>query len=346
MARFRSRGCLLLLTACARASSAQDPSEDPADTAAHGSPADAALTRADRAGQDQTREEPDAADLPDGLANGPAGGPADAPAMPTPDADTIADAPPPEGPGDASAGSDSGEAPGIGGPARPCRWSFCESFEDVAAGAAPNPAVWTRNATDVAVATGRAARGSKSLHVGPLNGGSHYIHESKSFAATTSTFYGRMFLWVERFPLESPQPPTTVYHWDFFEASGQPDGGGFVVRLGGHNRASGELFLRLNIEPHSALPETGLFDKNFPLKAKRWYCIEWFLDGPNSEARFWYDGVERTDLHWQKTMPAYGFPSVFRSMNFGWYEHQGAKTPYELYIDEIVLDSKRIGCAE
>jgi hypothetical protein len=205
--------------------------------------------------------------------------------------------------------------------------------------------VWSRNAPDVVVAKGRAARGSQALHVGPLKGGSHYINESKSFAATGPAFYGRMFLWVERFPVEKPQPPTTVYHWDFFEASGQPDGGGFVVRLGGHNRASGELFLRLNIEPHSALPETGLFDKNFPMQARRWYCVEWFLDGPNGEARFWYDGVERTELHWLKTMPAYVFPA-FRSMNFGWYEHQGTKTPYEAYIDEIVLDTQRIGCAE
>jgi hypothetical protein len=255
--------------------------------------------------------------------------------------------PDPDGgtPTDASGGAEPGQAPGIGGPPRPCRWKFCESFEETTAGTAPNPAVWTRNADDVVVANRRAARGSQALHVGPLKGGSHYINESKSFEATGPTFYGRMFLWIESFPVESPQPPTTVYHWDFFEATGQPDGGGFAVRLGGHNRASGELFLRLNIEPHSALPETGLFDKHFPLKTKRWYCIEWFLDGPKSEARFWYDGMERTDLHWQKTQPTYVFPA-FRSMKFGWYEHQGSRTPYEAYIDEIALDTERIGCTE
>jgi hypothetical protein len=332
MARLRGSVCLLLLTTCARVSSPQRGS-DPADTGSDQSPADATVTRADRTASDQPRTNFDA-------------GLADAPGALTFDAATKADALASEiAAGDASAGGDDGEAPGIGGPARPCRWKFCESFEEVAPGGAPNAAVWTHNANDVVVATGRAARGTQSLHVGPLNGGSHYIHESKSFAATGPAFYGRMFLWVERFPVESPQPPTTVYHWDLFEASGQPDGSGFVVRLGGHNRASGELFLRLNIKPHSALPETGLFDKNFPMKAKRWYCIEWFLDGPNSEARFWYDGVERTDLHWQKTMPAYPFPA-FRSINFGWYEHQGTKTPYEVYIDEIALDSQRIGCLD
>lgn len=327
MARFRCGGWLLLLATCARASPGPADAPD-ADSPEPGT--DAALTPVDRPPQ-----APGPTDLGAGLADA-------APVLPFDAAG--ADLPPAVAPGDAGTG-DAGETPGIGGPARPCRWKFCESFEGVAAGAAPDPAVWTRNANDLVVATGRAARGNQSLHVGPLNGGSHYIHESKSFTATGPVFYGRMFLWVERFPVESPQPPTTVYHWDFFEASGQPGGGGFVVRLGGHNRASGELFLRLNIEPHSALPETGLFDKNFPMKARRWYCIEWFLDGPNSEARFWYDGVERTDLHWQKTKPDYVFPA-FRSMNFGWYEHQGTKTPYEAYIDEIVLDTERIGCLQ
>jgi hypothetical protein len=331
---------LLLLATLACAAPAQAPAEETADVAdagSHEARPDAAMTRGDRAAPEQPQTVLDAAV------------PADAPAVIAVDAAVIADALAPEDPPvDASVvGGDAAEAPWIGGPPRPCRWKFCESFEDVADGAAPNPAVWTRNANDVVVATGRPARGTKSLHVGPLNGGSHYVRESKSFDGTgAAAFYGRMFLWVERFPVESPQLPTTVYHWDFFEASGKPDGSGFVVRLGGHNRASGELFLRLNIEPHSALAETGLFDKNFPMKAKRWYCIEWFLDGPNNEARFWYDGVERTDLHWQKTKPEYVFPTAFRSMNFGWYEHQGTKTPYEVYMDEIVLDSQRIGCAE
>jgi len=324
--RFGALGYLLLLAACQAGAPARAPSDpDTGETIA-----DAAVTRADQdAGQDRYRQEVDAAPPDD------AGTELDALASP----DLLAAS------GEVRAEAGPEEAPGIGGPPRPCRWKFCESFEDGAVEGAPNPAVWTRNASDVVVARGRAARGSQALHVGPLKGGSHYITESKSFQATGPTFYGRMFLWVESFPVESPQPPTTVYHWDFFEASGQPDGGGFAVRLGGHNRASGELFLRLNIEPHSALPETGLFDKNFPMKAKRWYCIEWFLDGPNSEARFWYDGVERTDLHWVKTKPEYTFPA-FRSMKFGWYEHQGSKTPYEAYIDEIVLDTERIGCTE
>jgi hypothetical protein len=128
------------------------------------------------------------------------------------------------------------------------------------------------------------------------------------------------------------------------QAAARADGGGFAVRLGGHKRVTNDLWLRLNIEPHSALAETGLFDKVFPQKAQRWYCVEFYLDSAKNEARFWYDGVERTDLHWQNKMPAYDFPDI-QSLAFGWAEYQGTKTPFEAYIDEIALDPQPIGCA-
>jgi hypothetical protein len=31
-------------------------------------------------------------------------------------------------------------------------------------------------------------------------------------------------------------------------------------------------------------------------------------------------------------------------MTFGWAEYQAAATPWEIWIDEIAIDSKRIGC--
>ena len=259
---------------------------------------------------------------------------ADAPADPVDDAGTPA---PP--------GGDAG-APATGGPALPCKFQFCESFEGVASGAPADPAVWTSTSPDLVVSSERAARGKQSLHVPPINGGNKYIRQSKSFSmpGLASAFYGRMFLWVERFPLENPADNgKTVYHWTTVQATSKADGSGFSVRLGGHKRVTNALWLRLNIEPHSALAETGLFDKVFPLQAQRWYCVEFYLDSVKNEARFWYDGVERTDLHWQNTMPAYDFPD-FQSLAFGWAEYQGTKTPFEAYIDEIALDPHPIGC--
>ena len=241
---------------------------------------------------------------------------------------------------------DGGGAPATGGPALPCKFQFCESFEGVPSGSPADPAVWTSTSADLVVSSERAARGKQSLHVPPINGGNKYIRQSKSFSmpGMASAFYGRMFLWVERFPLENPADNgKTVYHWTTVQAAAKADGSGFAVRLGGHKRVTNALWLRLNIEPHSALAETGLFDKVFPQKAQRWYCVEFYLDSAKNEARFWYDGVELPDLHWQNTMPAYDFPD-FQSLAFGWAEYQGTKTPFEAYIDEIALDPHPIGC--
>jgi hypothetical protein len=288
-----------------------------------------------------------------GSAGGSGGAPAGPP--PSPDAAGAKDAPavldaPADGPA-ADAGTtapptgDAG-APVIGGPALPCKFQFCESFEGVPSGAPADPAVWTSTSADLVVSSERAARGKQSLHVPPINGGNKYIRHSKSFSMSGlgSAFYGRMFLWVERFPIENPADNgKTVYHWTTVQAAAKADGSGFAVRLGGHKRVTNELWLRLNIEPHSALAETGLFDKVFPQKAQRWYCVEFYLDSTKNEARFWYDGVERTDLHWQNKMPAYDFPDI-QSLAFGWAEYQGTQTPFEAYIDEIALDPNPIGC--
>src|SRR4051812_26523602 len=63
---------------------------------------------------------------------------------------------------------DDGAVPGLGGPPRPCKSQLCESFEGEE-GAAPDPMIWTRNNDGLVLSSKRAARGTKSLHVPPMN---------------------------------------------------------------------------------------------------------------------------------------------------------------------------------
>jgi hypothetical protein len=58
----------------------------------------------------------------------------------------------------------------------------------------------------------------------------------------------------------------------------------------------------------------------------------------------WLDGTERTALHWKSSVPGYSFPASIRQMSFGWAESHGINTPWEVWVDEIVLDTKKIGC--
>jgi hypothetical protein len=77
---------------------------------------------------------------------------------------------------------------------------------------------------------------------------------------------------------------------------------------------------------------------------KKWYCLELYYSLPNQEARIWVDGSERTALHWLSSVPGYTFPPSISYMSFGWAEAHGIATPWEVWLDEIALDTKKIGC--
>jgi hypothetical protein len=232
----------------------------------------------------------------------------------------------------------SGSTPMTGGDPKPCKFMLCESFEG-AEGAAPDPAIWSRQGAP-AISTKVAARGKSSLHIPPLTKGTEFIRETKTFPALAKGFYTRMFLWVEREPLEKP---AGLYHWTTIEASDNAGGGGRVLRLGGHIESEGTDWLRFNYNTH-VNGETGLSDKAAVLMQKKWHCLEAFFDTTGEEARFWLDGQERPMLHWKKNDAKFPFPPDIKSLAFGWAEYQPPQTPFELYIDEIAIDAKPIGC--
>jgi hypothetical protein len=234
-----------------------------------------------------------------------------------------------------------GGVPGLGGPARACKFQLCESFEGEE-GAAPDPQIWTRNNDGLTLSSKRAARGARSLHVPPMTGGQYFVRETRTFPAMNGAFYGRFYLWIERIPVEAP---ARLYHWTFLEGSdSDTDKGGWVIRLGGHHRANRLSLIRFNINTHTGEGEDGTADLINGFQPQQWYCIEFYFDTPNSEARFWINGVENTMLHWLKNRAgAYIFPTL-KTLRFGWAEYQGTRTPYESYIDEIAIDPHRIGC--
>jgi hypothetical protein len=257
----------------------------------------------------------------------------DAPVEASDEAAVISDAPTP--PPDAPPRVDGG-SPG-------CKFAFCESFENQAAGAPPDPAIWTRTSPDLVVDGTRAAHGgSRSLHVPPMKQGSHYIREKVTLATLGTSFYGRLFFWIEKQPVEIP---ATLYHWTLLEAEELDDFNmGKVLRLGGHIEGDGTNWLRFNFQTHMNPGETGLSDKKAVLSTGRWYCAEFYYSLPDNEARFWLDGVEDTTLHWKGPMGGYTFPTMLSWMSFGWAEYQASVTPWEVWIDEIAIDKNKIGC--
>jgi len=227
-------------------------------------------------------------------------------------------------------------------PGGPCKFLFCEDFESVTPGSPPDPAIWTRTTNDIVVDTTDGALGTKkALHITVVNG-FKYIREKKTIPAMGTSFYGRVWFRIDRRPLEKPNG---LFHWTLVSADELDDYlQGKLIRLGGHIEGDLTNWLRFNFQTHGNPGETGLDDRSAVLDTKKWYCAEFYDSLPDQEARTWLDGTERTALHWKNSVPGYTFPASISQMSFGWAESHGINTPWEVWVDEIVLDTKKIGC--
>ena len=82
-----------------------------------------------------------------------------------------------------------------------------------------------------------------------------------------------------------------------------------------------------------------------------WACMEWHFDGPLNKMEFWLDGTQipaltvdqmgqgciANGLGGKWVMPA------FDTLRLGW-EHYQTSIPIEMWIDDVALDTQRVGC--
>ncbi len=266
------------------------------------------------------------------------------PDEPTPDgadagARTDAAPRPPVTVGDAGARDAKVPPPAVptGGDAPPCRFHFCDSFEQGDDGASPPG--WSKNA-NVVLGTTHVARGKKALRV--RNGGinpANFVTRAMTIPAGASTIYGRLFL---RF--ESRPQSMSLVHWTATEVRGS--GGPSLRALGGISQAafSGRNNLMFNIDPgggersvEDAFPRPGLVDKE-------WQCLEFMLTrGAKDEAQIFWNGERRPKLYYDGSWGArFKFPT-FEQLALGFATYQNAGS-FEVWIDELAIDDERVGC--
>jgi len=235
------------------------------------------------------------------------------------------------GTGGSASGTGGSGAFGVSGPSR-CDTTLplCESFENGLDGT-----LWkTTKAGDATVVVDElhAARGTKALHVKTVAGGGSnfaYIKETKTFPATNNVLYGRMFVWFE-------DALTTDGHFSLAEGAGTGTAG--VIRFGGQFKAFG-----VGTDGGSSGDWTDS-DRTKLVPTKTWVCAEFQFDGPTHTFHVWWDDMERPMLtsgpskHASFTMP------TFNGLWFGWWMYNIAE-PQEIWIDEIAVDYKPIGCA-
>jgi hypothetical protein len=278
------------------------------------------------------------------------------PAMPAPTSGDAANAPPVGGDSSsaaADAASDPGAAVGDGpaapiqdlgagvdlhgadaasvdaGPGIPsCAGTiFCDNFESYTGKPGGS---WTVSngapGSSLVVDTTRPYSGTRSVHVKsgavvPLMGGDDISMKSTTgLPAAGNHVFGRMMMY-----LKGPWPTTHVRVMGMPNPTPAPQG--YV--LDAHNNWSLE-----------ALVDIGGNGGQLPIVTDKWTCVEWEFNAPASAAvttRLWIAGTE--------VLPApVGFPHV--DMLEFWVGYSTARTRplAEMWIDDVALSTKRVGC--
>jgi hypothetical protein len=222
---------------------------------------------------------------------------------------------------------------------------LCEDFES----GMLDTSTWTVSGTVPVIDGLEAARGTKALHITQDGNGLSYIKESKTFPEANDTYFGRVFVYFKSLPAA----PLTYAHWTILAGSGtQVDG---EIRVSGQFSSGQSLF---GVGTDNRVQDSGTGDwtnsdkdpNNMPspVPIGTWVCIEWMHKGDTSETRFYWDDTEHPSLYTSPTMHGgnsnpYILPQ-FTNVWVGWQEYQTTTETFELWVDEIAIDSQRIGC--
>lgn len=227
---------------------------------------------------------------------------------------------------------------------------LCEDFESNSVGTPPDMNRWQLllgEGSELTIDDSHAARGSQALKVTVSEARQWaYLRTQEVLPAAAQRLWGRLFF---RIGAARPQDEPLV-HWNLVEAEGegQPLK---LFRYGGiSNPALGRNHFLWN---HEMRPRPAGFnelgqddDRNIQVPPETWVCMEWMFDADADESRLFWDGVERPALHIQGEARGVEFDMPpLRALNLGWAIYQPILAEYVVWIDEIALDSTRIGCA-
>jgi hypothetical protein len=264
----------------------------------------------------------------------------------------------------AQGGTDAGSGGTAGTPTDPCQGArLCETFESYAVGSPPGGAWEPRTSRGaVSVVDTQKFGGARSVRFtteANSAGKTAFIRNDSTavFPVPGNAYYGRMM-----FRLESA--PETAVHWTFLQSTGTIMGQTYraTYRYGGqHPVTQSGSFVGNQLMANYDTPDS--YSGNGPrsdcwhhanrkvVPVGRWACAEWQFDGPNNTLRFWLDGQALDDL----TVTGRGQGCVsqpatyqwtapnFADLEIGWesYQNDVVRT---LYIDDVVIHTRRVGC--
>ena len=225
---------------------------------------------------------------------------------------------------------------------------LCDGFESVAAGGAPDPALWSIAQPDC-TGTGTLAVDDSQAHTGKhsmkVNGGGGYcdhvfIANASVIGGLGPQIYTRLFVRLGA--------PLGAGHVSFLAMKDSADMGG-DVRMGGqdmvlmYNRQSDDATL-----PVLSPTGTGL---SVAPSANAWTCIESHFDETAGTIDTWVDGKEVAGLVENGTpapdvstqwLSAAGWKPTLADFRIGWESYSGQTMT--LWFDDVALAARRIGC--
>jgi hypothetical protein len=210
------------------------------------------------------------------------------------------------------------------------------------------PTGWTRQVqgnddTLVGVDDKEAARGTHSLKMGAIaNGPRRIVHPAMTFGPG---FWGRIF-----YRIQTPAPKINGYLHSTMVAlvGNNPQGTGTeeVRVVDTVEDPNGKNQFLYNVQPNGAEFGTGSpYDYMYD---DAWHCAEWHIDGADQSYHFFLDGNEITKIalmNGANNFKNTGIPPQgFQSIEVGWYNYQSSPPGFVAWIDEVAVDTARIGC--
>jgi hypothetical protein len=222
-----------------------------------------------------------------------------------------------------------------------CTGLFCEDFES----GEIDPAVWgtkTFGGQTVAVQSTTVAHGKYAVqfHANPNLVSYDFIVTKAAPSALSTHFFGRAYFYI------TPNPPAAHMEFFFAGTSGFPNLKYIEVAAAG--TAWQLTFVNLIVASGQAASSPGTQEKyagGGAVPLQKWACLEWEVNDSPDQETVYVDGKEDV------TFPTINLNGVstglvggFADFGFGYYAWHPAAVPIDIYYDDVVLDTKRVGC--
>lgn len=240
---------------------------------------------------------------------------------------------------------------GAGGQADPCAGRlFCTDFEGEDVGSKlKSPWKVSTNKGTVSVVDTKARSGKKSVKVtteaGSYQRAFFYLDGAPAFPVPGNVVYGRMMIYMDATANDG-------VHWTMAQGSGPLSGYAGVTshyRYGGMHKGQ----MMANYETSGGKATDCWNNSTTKMPTGAWTCMEWKMDGPQNELRFWLDGTEVPDLHVKDKgqgciahdLGDAWLAPTFQQMYFGWesYQKDDARVAW---VDDVIVDDAPIGCPQ